>query len=1770
MKNHADDEQQLIDNDPVRKFQINYNNDLYMVPKYPEGMTLDGVCLPISVNNSGHQPNEVDANQIHEIAPGEGKTPINIVYCDDWDAKAFPMLFPDGRNHLFDKNRKRKLRDQDFFCQRLFNVDPRWRKNIHWVFAATGFREKKDFKGNIDLAFKKGKKHMTSQGSLKYHLENPYSVFQGVLNTPAYHKKGKFETMARLDNHGPFNIFFTLSCADYRWPENVAAILREQGIGLRCTLSSGVETEYEVWNNDKWVPLNLYISDEMDESVHNLFRNNVVTATRVYEQKVKSIMQNIICSKTNPLSVEHYTLKLEFAGRGAGHNHGVLWLDIPRIERKVDIYRLKIIISKSDYSTTKVSLTNPEDCKEILNDYLISRRLGIDPKPDKYGDHRSFRYLHKLNKKSLEKTIEVHEQVILDELKSIYPLYGLRNALKALNDTEEHPSDEELSTIVNFVDIFSTVSINPAIVGKNVSTIATEVNQHKHTKTCRKYMTTCRFNFPKLPSYKTVIARPADKSCTQEEKSALEKKYNKILKKVKECLDKKNIMDDILVKYPKQEEQTVSQAIEGRRQRINALLDMAGLVSDEDKQQYQKALEFSCAGYSIIYARDIDEVWVNSFNPEITRAWNGNTDFQIVLDYYAIITYIFEYFTKDDTGVLQILITTLKATENKDLKDQMILLMNTWIKNRQMGEAEAVFRLIPHFKFRQSDSKCVFVQTCPRNERSKILKNATDKIEYQKLPKVFVENDEREYIEQYDIHSKYERRPIESVPILKHVSFSQFIKMYEPWWGKSLDNDDEENNQEDLDIETNLVVVDSQKRYNESKNEAYLEFNLKDDEDFVHPNNKFFQTIACCFEHGHGPSLPSHFELNDPYPGEPFFMKLRQKPAVLRFHKIKQEKDPEGFWFSEAMLYIPHDNEENLNNDVMEAKKSEEKWESFVYRISYVKSQVMEHLAENELARLMAEEMIANNTMTGENINPEVEQELEDNRLEVYAQIPDLEHLDPDTFENKQSKDQREKSFKPIKVRPLESLKEIAAKLDFYQSKILEITIKHARNLVKSRSRNCQVPKPPLLMVDGAAGSGKSHVISTIREFIQLIMQLPGDDPECPYIMVCAPTGSAAVNVNGVTLHSAFGFTFGNEHFSLPDKTRDTKRNIYKNLKFLIIDEISMVKADQLYQLDLRLREITMKPNDLFGGVSVLLFGDIMQLRPVMGRYIWSQPQNEAFLHAYIVQPHWEQFDVISLEENHRQQEDGHFADIMNRIRVGKHTEDDLNVLEERVRPENHSDLKEALVIACKHKDVHKHNELCLDQIENDLFTIKAVNTHPNIVNYKPKIEKRKLTVGNTPYLETLHVKVGCRVMLTVNLDVNDGLCNGSIGTIEAILLNSHNEITTLMVKFDDPNAGRELRNENLQLKAKYPEYTPIKKQIHKYSTSKSLKGERLNVAIVQQFPLILSFALTCHKIQGITVKSPRKVAVDLRTVWGASQAYVMLGRVQKLDQLFIIGALPRSKIYCDKFALDELSKMKQRSLNENPQVWEQKSHQHLKIAYHNIHSLQNKIDDVQSDKILAFSDVLIFGETWLPESVDTVILANFKDHLNSWGRGKGLAIYYKEDEATVQKLYTDKHLQISAVLNSTIEILGFYRSADDDNFISALTSWIQPVKSYLLIGDMNICSKTYPDHKVFKALGNLGFKLISNQSTHILGGYIDQVWIKPQTEDCSDYSISLYSPVYNCTDHDAILVSFKKQFQGESVGNIVSMYIQNVIDIYFQVLKRARDLGALHQLQQS
>ena len=163
-------------------------------------------------------------------------------------------------------------------------------------------------------------------------------------------------------------------------------------------------------------------------------------------------------------------------------------------------------------------------------------------------------------------------------------------------------------------------------------------------------------------------------------------------------------------------------------------------------------------------------------------------------------------------------------------------------------------------------------------------------------------------------------------------------------------------------------------------------------------------------------------------------------------------------------------------------------------------------------------------------------------------------------MESEIKKKTNEKTHRTIDLDDYQVLMENTKKLHFFQSKVLEKAIKYARSLVKSLKMKNPLPTPPKLMIHGGAGAGKSEVINVLKQWVHRILQTSGDNPECPYLLVTAPTGTAAANVRGQTMHTAFGFNFGNEHFSLSDKKRDEKRTMLKNLQFVIIDEISMVK----------------------------------------------------------------------------------------------------------------------------------------------------------------------------------------------------------------------------------------------------------------------------------------------------------------------------------------------------------------------------------------------------------------------------------------------------------------------------------------------------------------------------------------------------------------------------------------------------------------------------------
>ena len=138
-------------------------------------------------------------------------------------------------------------------------------------------------------------------------------------------------------------------------------------------------------------------------------------------------------------------------------------------------------------------------------------------------------------------------------------------------------------------------------------------------------------------------------------------------------------------------------------------------------------------------------------------------------------------------------------------------------------------------------------------------------------------------------------------------------------------------------------------------------------------------------------------------------------------------------------------------------------------------------------------------------------------------------------------------------------------------------------------------------------------------------------------MIICSKRRCSYHVSDGCTLHGAFDFKFENEHRGLTDQKFAKLHDAYEYLQVLIIDEVSLIGADMLYQIHLRLCEIKKNPKELFGGISVILVGDLMQLAPVKGKYIFDEPNNPKFRPFHNVNSLWHSFKPMILSHNHRQ-----------------------------------------------------------------------------------------------------------------------------------------------------------------------------------------------------------------------------------------------------------------------------------------------------------------------------------------------------------------------------------------------------------------------------------------------------------------------------------------------------------------------------------------------------
>jgi len=413
------------------------------------------------------------------------------------------------------------------------------------------------------------------------------------------------------------------------------------------------------------------------------------------------------------------------------------------------------------------------------------------------------------------------------------------------------------------------------------------------------------------------------------------------------------------------------------------------------------------------------------------------------------------------------------------------------------------------------------------------------------------------------------------------------------------------------------------------------------------------------------------------------------------------------------------------------------------------------------------------------------------------------------------------------------------------------------------------------LFLTGKAGTGKTTFLQYIR------------DNSFKKLAVVAPTGVAAINAGGTTMHSFFQLPFGpyvpaqqygwnvdrskaNDPNSLLSGIRlnASKRELLQELELLIIDEISMVRADMLDAVDTILRHFRNQPLQPFGGVQVLYIGDLFQLPPVISQEEWQ------LLREYYNSPFFFDAKVIreqppiylELKKIYRQQEAA-FIGILNNIRNNSATPYDLEKLHDHYQPDFTPPSDSSYITLTSHNARAEYiNQAELGRLRGKLHAFEAALTG-------------EFSDKAFPAEKTLQLKEGAQIMLIKN-DKGESrrYFNGKIGSIKAIV---NDKITILF-----PNEPGELILEKETWKNIRYQYNREKDKI-----------EEEELGTFSQYPIRLAWAITIHKSQGLTFD---RAVIDAGQSFAPGQVYVALSRLRSLEGLVLQSRIHPSSISTD------------------------------------------------------------------------------------------------------------------------------------------------------------------------------------------------------------------------------------------------------------------------------
>ena len=373
------------------------------------------------------------------------------------------------------------------------------------------------------------------------------------------------------------------------------------------------------------------------------------------------------------------------------------------------------------------------------------------------------------------------------------------------------------------------------------------------------------------------------------------------------------------------------------------------------------------------------------------------------------------------------------------------------------------------------------------------------------------------------------------------------------------------------------------------------------------------------------------------------------------------------------------------------------------------------------------------------------------------------------------------------------------------------------------------------LLITGRAGTGKSTLLKYFKEHTK------------KSVVICAPTGLAALNVEGQTIHSFFRFP---PKIIDPHDIKRVYNGIYKLADVIIIDEISMVRADLLDAIDVFMRLNGREPMKPFGGVRMFFFGDLYQLPPVVENQdgpvlnkVYSSPY---FFDSKVMRSF--PYNLINLTKVYRQK-DPTFIEFLDKVRLGNIEAEDLEIINKKVGEKKNED---AVIITPTNKVASLINNEKLAKLPGKLYTYNAIVR-----------DDFKINGINLPVDLELNLKKEARVMFVKN-DQHGQWVNGTLGKV---------------IDLEEDNVKVELDDGTI-VSTGAVDWDKIK---HEYdSESKRIIGKVTGK--LTQIPLRLAWALTIHKCQGQTLD---KIHIDINSgVWEFGHSYVALSRCRTLEGL--------------------------------------------------------------------------------------------------------------------------------------------------------------------------------------------------------------------------------------------------------------------------------------------